>query len=111
MMQVYDPRIPAVSQTDPLQTFRVPLKWIEALYAWNRRIQDIETIPGSVFVIQGTRDTVVDWKYNLQFLTQKIEAVPVQRLEDVGHQLVNALPAIRAEVFDMMNTYLESGKK
>jgi alpha-beta hydrolase superfamily lysophospholipase len=105
-----DPEYLALIQIDPLQTFRVPLKWVGALYAWNRRIQETSTIPGTVLIIQGTHDKVVDWKYNIPFLEQKIETVTVTWLEDVGHQLVNARPAIRAGVFELMNAYLKHTK-
>ena len=80
------------------------------MYAWNRHIQDIKLIPGTVLIVQGTRDKVVDWKYNIPFLEQKIETVTVAWLEGVGHQLVNARPTVRAEVFELINTYLEHGK-
>jgi alpha-beta hydrolase superfamily lysophospholipase len=105
-----DPEYLALIRIDPLQTFRVPLKWVAALYAWNRNIQDIAMIPGTVLIVQGTRDKVVDWKYNIPFLEQKIETVTVAWLEGLGHQLVNARPTIRAEVFKLMNAYLEDGK-
>ena len=49
-----------------LQT--VPLKWVEALHHWNDRIADLSACEAKVKVIQGTSDTTVDWKFNIEFM-------------------------------------------
>ena len=92
---------------DPLQTDRVPFKWISALYSWNQRIQDLPVLPLEVLILQGTDDTVVDWDYNIAFLQRKLERTRVLWIEEGGHQLVNEIPALREKVFQTLNTSLK----
>lgn len=88
---------------DPLQTDQVPFKWISALYRWNQHIQELPVAPVDVLILQGTRDTVVDWEYNIPFLEQKLEKVRVVWIEEAGHQLVNEIPVLREQVFQIIN--------
>lgn len=104
-----DPEFLEFLRHDPLQTDRVPVKWIGALYTWERHIREATPISQPVFIIQGMRDTVVDAKYNIPFLQQKIDGVTIQWIEHAGHQLLNERTAIQTEVFTLINEYLTGG--
>lgn len=93
-------------RTDPLQPVRVPMAWVGALHDWNRKIQVVPEMTIPVLIIQGTRDSVVDWKYNIPFLQQKIARADVKWIQDAGHQLFNGMPEIQLEVFESVNGYL-----
>lgn len=101
-----DPEFLEFLENDPLQTDRVPMKWIGALYAWERQIRKVSLLSQPVLIIQGTGDTVVDVAHNIPFLQQKIEKTTVKWIKNARHQLLNERPDMRAEVFDTINAYL-----
>lgn len=76
-------------RNDPLQCHHFPLKWAKAFYSWNERIKSYDTISTGVTVIQGTKDTTVDWRYNIPFLKQKVANVDVVYIRKARHQLMN----------------------
>lgn len=75
--------------SDPLQCRHFPLQWAQAFYAWNREVRDYTEISAPVTIIQGTRDTVVDWRYNIPFLQRKIRGAEVVYIKKARHQLMN----------------------
>lgn len=96
----------AFVQNDPLQGKRLSIKFLDALHTWEKRIQRYPPVAGSVLLIQGTGDEIVDWQYNLAFLREKIKGVTVELIDDAKHQLVNESKVIRNQVFDMIFDYL-----
>lgn len=94
-------------QNDPLQCKEIPLKWVEALFAWNERVEGYRTISRPVLILQGTHDTVVDWQYNIPFLKQKNTSVAVKWIADGKHHLVNESAVIRSEVLETVKDYLQ----
>ena len=88
-------------RNDPLQCRHFPLKWAEAYYAWSKRFKNYESISPPVTVIQGTRDDVVDWRYNIPLLKKKIPDLKVIYIKKARHQLMN-----EAEPF--LNEFLEA---
>ncbi len=96
----------AFVRIDPLQGRRLSIKFLDALHAWEKRAQLYPPVAGSVLLIQGTGDGIVDWPYNLAFLRAKIKGVTVELVDDARHQLVNESEVIRTQVFDMIFDYL-----
>lgn len=94
-------------KNDPLQNRRIPLKFPTALIKWNKKIKQYEVLQRTIYIIQGTKDSVVDWKYNIKFLKKKIGTVNLKMVENAKHQLVNENALIRAEVFEEIQNYLE----
>jgi len=93
-------------QNDPLQCKEIPLKWVEALFVWNKRVEGFRTISQPLLILQGTDDKVVDWEYNIPFLKQKNTSVTVKWFKDARHHLVNESAAIRSEVLKTAQDYL-----
>ena len=93
-------------KTDPMQVRRVPLEWIRALHAWNDKIADLPSCPAEVEVIQGTKDTTVDWKFNVEFIREKFSNAEVILIEDGRHELLNESTDIRKKVFSEISSYL-----
>lgn len=91
---------------DPLQHDKVPLSWVEALVKWNDSIKKGEPSPINVFVIQGKKDTTVDWKYNVIFLLKKFPNIEIKLVENGRHHLLNEEETIRRQVFASINHYL-----
>ena len=102
-----DPEFLAFTRRDPLQTRAVPLAWVRALGEWNERFEHYPASAREVLVIQGDRDTTVDWQYNLRALSGKFPRATVRELKGAGHQLMNEAPLPRARVFGLIREHLE----
>ncbi|MFP4268553.1 MAG: alpha/beta hydrolase [Spirochaetaceae bacterium] len=111
---------------DPLQPEEVPFSWVDALKAWKQQFEEYaekrssqslssssETTPGrkegestDIHVIQGTEDTVVDWKYSIPLIEKAFSRTKVHFIEDGYHHLLNDLPRVRDEVFALIDVIL-----
>jgi alpha-beta hydrolase superfamily lysophospholipase len=87
-----------------LQT--VPLKWVEALHDWNDRITDLPACEAKIKVIQGTSDTTVDWKFNIEFIREKFSNAQITIIEGARHELFNESAEIRKQIFSKISSYL-----
>ena len=105
------PEINRFIQNDPLQCREIPMKWVEALYAWNERVEHLTPISHPVLILQGTEDTVVDWEYNIGFLEQKNNLAEVKWFQNGKHHLLNETRAIREEVLETISEYFQSGNE
>jgi len=94
---------------DPLRYDLFPVLWSKALFAWEKRFQHYPEEIFPVMIIQGTKDKVVDFKYNVPFLQKKISA-KVEYVEGAGHQLVNEIPEYRIRVFGLIDAFFQSGQ-
>lgn len=103
-----DPAFVQWVRQDPLQGSRIPISWLEALYSWNERFENSERLNIPLLVIQGTRDSVVDWRYNIALLIKKNSALTVKWIENGRHQLLNEKGPIREEVLRSITSYLNS---
>ncbi len=104
-----DPAFRRFVRRDPLQTRRVPLKWVSALRDWNERAEGYPASSRPITVIQGTADTTVDWKHNLRFLRSKFPAADIVRIPGGGHQLVNEAQPMRDRVLERVARALARG--
>lgn len=93
---------------DPLQYHKMPLKWVDALISWNESIK--ERIPSRVpvLILQGKKDTTVDWRYNVDFLLKKFLNTDIEFIENGKHHLLNEEDGIREKVFSSIHRYLTS---
>jgi lysophospholipase len=95
-----------LTEKDPLQSRQVAMKWFSALVEWNQRILSYEPSTLPIRVIQGTADTAVDWKYNIEFIKEKFPNADIILIENGGHQLMNESLPMRAEVINLVVDYL-----
>jgi alpha-beta hydrolase superfamily lysophospholipase len=58
-------------EIDPLNPPSFPLSWAKALIAWNKENPGYGPYAGDLTIIQGEADAVVDWRYNLGYLSQR----------------------------------------
>jgi alpha-beta hydrolase superfamily lysophospholipase len=96
---------------DPLQSRHIPLKWITAMYAWEEKIHDYPGIDQPLCIIQGQDDSVVDWRYNISFLKDKIGPVNIKLIPEAKHQLINERVDLRLKIFHEIRICLEKGKE
>lgn len=97
-----------VKYNDPLQAKKVSMKWIDALFKWNKKITSAKNIARLVKVIQGTNDNIVAWRYNLKFIQSKFSDVETKLIENARHELFNESAGICEEVFSQIRSYLEN---
>ncbi len=96
-----------VTNNDPLRPKKVPVSWAKALYAWNERLANIErTIKADAFIIQGDRDVVVEYAYNIEFLRRLVPGIGVRFITGGKHDLFQEAEPIRNEVFEAILSYL-----
>ncbi|MCK5243383.1 alpha/beta hydrolase [bacterium] len=95
-----------IKKKDPLSPKYLPLAWMQALFSWNNHMQKYPATSKKILVIQGDRDNIIDWKYNLKFITNKFKHMDKKIINRGGHQLFNEIPDIRKKVFNLIDVYL-----
>ncbi|MBU0680633.1 MAG: alpha/beta hydrolase [Proteobacteria bacterium] len=102
------PEFIAFSKNDPLQQqMVVPMTFLGALYSWEKRAQGYDVLNQPLLIIQGNADVIVDWRYNVRFLTGKFTEAHTQLIAGANHQLANESPALRADLFRHLKSYLD----
>ncbi|GGM39910.1 alpha/beta hydrolase [Paraliobacillus quinghaiensis] len=91
---------------DPLQTTEIPLNWVKALIAWNKKINNYGSTKLPTFLIQGNQDKTVDWKYNLDLIQDKFENLQSVQIDNGRHELFNESEPIRKIVFKEIQEFL-----
>lgn len=103
-----DPEFLTFIKQDPLQQrMVVPMAFIDALYSWEKRAHDYSLLNQPLLIIQGREDVIVDWRYNIKFLKAKFTPIHIELITGANHQLANERPALRAELFRSLKSYLD----
>lgn len=92
---------------DPLQSDRIDPSWVRSLFTWNSEIEESELPPMELFIIQGDQDRVVDYKYNLSFFRNRLEAPEIYMIPGGRHELPKESPSYQDELFELINTILK----
>ncbi len=92
---------------DPMSARRVSLKWVKALFKWNKKIADVPVSDRKILVIQGKKDKTIAWKYNLKFIRSKFGNAQIKLVEKARHELFNESVELRSRVFSQIKDYLE----
>ncbi len=96
-----------VRNEDPLQARTLPIAWVTAMVSWMRKFQRHAGTDLSPLVIQGERDTTVDWRHNLKVIERLFDP-ELLCVPDAHHHLVNESAEIRAKVLDAVGKHLKS---
>jgi alpha-beta hydrolase superfamily lysophospholipase len=97
-----------VKYKDPLQAKRVSMSWVNAMFKWDEKITNAKTSRRQTLVIQGTKDNIIDWRYNIRFIQAKFKNSRVELIENARHELFNESAQIREDVFSQIRGYLEN---
>ncbi len=98
-----------VRNRDPFQSHEVPFSWVRAYLNWNRDIRRQPVREDLHFhILQGNRDSVVDYKMNIPFLMKKYPLSRVIYYEDGMHSLFNEHEALRRKVYQDILVILQS---
>ena len=93
---------------DKLHAKEVSLRWVKALDEWNERIAKAKVCEKEILVLQGTNDSTVAWRYNVNFIQNKFGDVKVKLIKKARHELFNESAKLRKEVFSEISSYLQS---
>ncbi|MGH1364768.1 MAG: alpha/beta hydrolase [Calditrichia bacterium] len=92
---------------DPLMGRKVPLEWVQALYRWYESVKSVQQFPGKLLVVQGDKDRVVDWRFNLPFLAERFSGERLYLLEGAMHQLQNEGLPLRKRVLQQIGFWVQ----
>lgn len=93
---------------DPLQTRYISVRWVDAMLRWESRFEYFEPSDKPILLLQGQRDTTVDWRYNIPLIRKKFPKAKYLPLQDAHHQLANETPELRAKIFAAIDLYLSA---
>jgi lysophospholipase len=93
---------------DPLQTRYISVRWVDAMLRWESRFEYFEPSDKPILLLQGQRDTTVDWRYNIPLIRKKFPKAKYLPLQDAHHQLANESPELRAKIFAAIDLYLSA---
>ncbi|VGO21641.1 alpha/beta hydrolase [Pontiella sulfatireligans] len=96
----------AFVKKDPLHSGVLSFQYLEDLYEWEARARGYPRWPGSLCIIQGDADIIVDWRYNVDFLGAKVEHAELYMVPGANHQLANEPAALRKQAFELIFNYL-----
>jgi len=91
---------------DSLSARDFSLKWVKAMFEWNERYAEAKHIERPILIIQGTKDNIVDWRYNVPIIMSKFRDCDVELIENARHELFNESQQYRDEVFSLIKEYL-----
>ena len=93
-------------QRDPLQSRRLPLRWVTALRRWQSSLPEGDLGAGPALIVQGDADQTVDWRYNIEVYREWFPGSRLELLPGAGHQLANESEAMRRTYFDCVQAWL-----
>jgi alpha-beta hydrolase superfamily lysophospholipase len=98
-----------VRDSDPLHPKKVPIRWAKALYEWNERlVSNFKTVENSMLIVQGDKDIVLEYRYNIEFLTKRAPAATVLWLNGAKHDIFQEIEPIRNKLFNAILSYLDA---
>lgn len=100
-----------VEHDDPLQTHYISIRWVDALLRWESRFEYFPPLQKPLLIVQGQRDTTVDWRYNIPVIRQKFPRAKYMPLQDAYHHLANESPEIRQKIVAAMDLYFNTASE
>jgi len=90
---------------DYLHRKSLSLRWVKAMFDWNTALEKMPPCPMPIQVIQGDKDTTVDWRYNLNIVREKIPNAEIQMIHGARHELFNEVIELRRQAMDLIGDY------
>lgn len=96
-----------INTKDPLRVSNVPMHWVKALDEYNQRLSAITaTYDTRIVIIQGDRDVVVEWEFNIEMLKRLFPNSEAYIIPDGYHELLNESAEYQNEVFRIIRQSL-----
>jgi alpha-beta hydrolase superfamily lysophospholipase len=90
-------------EDDPLQSRQLSARWVSALKEWLTRFEAAPACAKALFVVQGTGDTTVDWRYNLQAIALRFPHAHIETISEARHHLVNESQPYRDQLYELLD--------
>ena len=87
-----------LKRNDPLQSKRLPMSWLGALKQWEKNFHGLSPCHYAPLVVQGKKDSTVDWQYNIPLISEKFPRAKICYLSEGEHHLVNESEEVRSGV-------------
>jgi alpha-beta hydrolase superfamily lysophospholipase len=102
-----NPEFEQFHRKDPLRGKKVPSQWFKALLEWNSTMSKRPSIHEDTLIIQGDRDSTVDWRYNVAFVKNKLGA-DVIMIPGARHHLTNESLELRKITLEKIVEFINS---
>ena len=93
---------------DYLHAKALSLRWVKALFDWNDNLDKMPACDKPVLVLQGDKDTTVDWQYNLNKINEKFSKANIQMIPGGQHELFNEADDMRDATIDCVIDWLKN---
>lgn len=100
-----------LSYQDPLQARRLSIDWIRAMFLWVKQFNDQPVIDVPLLILQGTRDKVVDWRFNVPEIRKHFRNSQVGYIKGAMHHLANEAEPWLKVVFSGMGGFFRRPSK
>ena len=84
----------------------MPFSWVTAYREWESGTSTWEADPLPVLILQGTADTVLDWRYNMDFLSTIYPAARLELVEGGWHCLLDEAEPWVSQVYGILDQVL-----
>ncbi|MEH6548677.1 MAG: alpha/beta fold hydrolase [Pseudomonadales bacterium] len=91
-----------VRELDPFQSKYLKLQWITAMRDWIRWFVQQPDHSKPMLVLQGEKDSTVDWAFNIDAIRRLFPQSVVQYFAEAGHHMVNESEELREEIFAVL---------
>lgn len=91
---------------EPLRYYYMDHRWAEALVKWNEKNISYGKMDQNLLVVQGHKDDVVDYKYNIPYLKQRFTNIQIEEVPDFTHWMANDSEEKRTRLFNILLDYL-----
>jgi alpha-beta hydrolase superfamily lysophospholipase len=94
-------------EDDPLQPQHISVNWVGAMIAWVKGFDRLARSNIPSLLIQGTEDKTVDFKFNIQKISEHFSHVDVKYIEGAMHHLPRESAQYRDQILDAAFTFLD----
>jgi len=101
-----DPEFLRFLRRDPLQSRRLPLRWVTALRHWIESLPPQDLGVGPALIVQGDADRTLDWRHNVGFYRELFPGSSLKMVAGAGHQLANEASALRQSWLDCVDAWM-----
>lgn len=95
-----------INENDPLQSPVLSVVWLTALRRWVARFLLHKPCEHAPLVVQGKKDSTVDWLYNIGIIRKKFPRAEICYMDNARHHLANETEQKRAKLYRLMDSYL-----
>ncbi|SEG81958.1 alpha/beta hydrolase [Marinobacterium lutimaris] len=100
-----------VQQEDPLQHPWIAVGWVGAMLTWINWVEVHGPSHWRPLLIQGSEDTTVEWRHNLDVLRRLFPGAEQSLVEGARHHLINETDPWQSEVFEQLLAFIEPETK